>query len=64
LAYGSPDGYKISEKGKTLRHEAEDKTDAYFYNPWDYLSEGELGDLSKLLEKLKSTLEGLAPKDE
>jgi DNA-binding MarR family transcriptional regulator/DNA-binding HxlR family transcriptional regulator len=48
----SPKLYRLTERGFTLRQEIEDRTDAFFYAPWDCLSEEELAELKELLLQL------------
>lgn len=45
----SPKLYRLTERGFALRQEIEDRTDAFFYAPWDCLSEEELAELKELL---------------
>jgi DNA-binding MarR family transcriptional regulator/DNA-binding HxlR family transcriptional regulator len=48
----SPKLYRLTERGFALRQEIEDRTDAFFYAPWDCLSEEELAELKELLLQL------------
>ena len=54
--------YTITDAGKELRQEAEDRTDEYFARPFDTLSQAETEELKTLLEKLAEVLE--LPEDE
>jgi DNA-binding MarR family transcriptional regulator len=48
--------YRVTKQGQKLRQEAEDKTDEYFYAPWQRLSSREITDLRRLLRQLRDGL--------
>jgi hypothetical protein len=48
--------WKLTPSGETLRQSAEDKTDEYFYAPWDCLSAEDTQALETLLGKLSEEL--------
>lgn len=52
--------YRIVDKGRTAREEAEHLTDDYFYAPWQNLSENEIGELETLLYQLRDEAKALA----
>jgi hypothetical protein len=55
--------YVLSEAGKNLRQEAEDKTDEYFAIPFSTLTEDELKTLKGFMEKLADQLPPLEEPD-
>ena len=46
-----PGKYQVTGSGKTMRQEAEDLTDKYFFAAWDSLSESELQEIHTLTTK-------------
>ena len=56
LAKADSGTYALTRKGQALRQKAEEQTDQYFYAPWKVLSEGEVDELSSLLEQLRGGL--------
>jgi DNA-binding MarR family transcriptional regulator len=60
----TPDGYRVTEKGRALRQEAEDATDRYFFAPWACLSSDEKVQLHWLLTQLRNNLQALVESDE
>lgn len=52
--------HQVTERGRTLRQEAEEVTDRYFYAPWACLAEEEVAELRTLLACLR---DGLAQLD-
>ncbi len=50
------DCYAITDAGRSLRQEAEDTTDRYFYGPWSCLNEQEADELRKLLAGVRDGL--------
>ncbi|MCJ7624474.1 MAG: hypothetical protein MUO76_13300 [Anaerolineaceae bacterium] len=50
-------GFQVSEKGRKLREEAEEKTDHTFYDPWDVLKPDEQIRANDLLGLLKTKIE-------
>ncbi len=52
----APDGYRATDEGRTLRQEAEDATDRYYFAPWAALSDGERIQLHWLLTQLRNAL--------
>jgi hypothetical protein len=52
----SPGVYRITEKGRALREQAEQLTNEYFYNPWSVLTQAELDELYELLLNLREQL--------
>jgi len=54
------DTYKLTEKGKQVREEAEEATDRHFYVGWSALSDEELAQLEGLLARAKEGLEAAA----
>jgi predicted transcriptional regulator len=57
------DGYRITEKGRAVRQQAEEKTDHYFFAPWACLSDAEKIQLHDLLTRLKNNLQGMTEND-
>ena len=55
------DGYQATDKGQTLRQQAEDETDRIFFAPWACLNVRESVQLHGLLARLKDELQQLAP---
>jgi len=53
-------GYRVTQEGHTLRQEAEDATDRYFFAPWACLDVNEQNQLHDLLTRLKRGLDELA----
>lgn len=49
-------GYVVTERGTSLRQEAEATTDRYFYAPWACLSEDETAELRGLLARFREGL--------
>ncbi|HSM70728.1 MAG TPA: MarR family winged helix-turn-helix transcriptional regulator [Anaerolineales bacterium] len=47
--------YKITEKGRKIREDAEAATDANFFGPWEVLTDDEFSRLGELLDELKKT---------
>jgi hypothetical protein len=45
--------YRVTDRGATIRQQAETATDRYFYAPWSCLSEAETEELRGLLERLR-----------
>jgi ribosomal protein S19E (S16A) len=62
----SSEGYQLTDKGQSLRQEAEEQTDRYFFAPWAALNSGETAQVHHLLTRLRDSLQGLgeAAKDE
>ena len=48
--------YSVTGRGDTLRREAEDVTNRYFYAAWDWLTEAEIADLRDLLTRFCTAL--------
>lgn len=48
--------FRITEKGRELRQQAEQLTNEYFYAPWSVLIQAELDELYELLLKLRDQL--------
>lgn len=55
-----PGSYRLTGEGRTVRDEAERRTDDYFYAPWSYLDEGEVAEVRHLLLQLRDGLRRLA----
>ena len=55
------DAYQATDKGQTLRQQAEDETDRIFFAPWACLNVRESVQLHGLLARLKDELQQLAP---
>jgi hypothetical protein len=51
--------YALTEAGQTVRDNVEQKTDAYFYAAWDFLSESEFDELTGLMQQLHDTCQNL-----
>lgn len=49
------DVYRATATGRTLREQAEEQTDRYFYGPWNVLSVPEVDDLHELLSRLRDS---------
>ncbi len=58
------DGFRLTPKGKKIRQEAEDATNAIFFTPWETLSGDEKFRLRDLLIRMKLGLEALHPNTE
>jgi len=56
-------GYRITEKGRAVRQQAEEKTNAYFFAPWACLSAAEKIQLHNLLTQLKNNLQATTEND-
>ena len=56
----TPDGYRVTEKGRDLRQQAEEATDRYFFTPWACLESAEITQLDDLLTRLKNSLQEMA----
>jgi predicted transcriptional regulator len=54
------EGYQLTEKGKSLRQEAEEQTDDTFYAPWAVLSGFETAQVHTLLTRLRDKLQELS----
>ncbi|NIS81763.1 MAG: hypothetical protein GTO14_16495 [Anaerolineales bacterium] len=54
-------GYTVTEQGSTLRQEAEEATDRFYYDPWSALKKSERAEMEALLVKFK---EALTPPEE
>lgn len=52
----NPAAYRITEKGRVLREQAEQLSNEYFYTPWLVMTEAELDELYELLVKLREQL--------
>jgi hypothetical protein len=52
--------YRITEKGRTLRQQAEEATDRYFFAPWTSLNNVEIAQLHTLLTRLRDSLQTAA----
>ncbi|MBI9051087.1 MAG: hypothetical protein JEZ00_16820 [Anaerolineaceae bacterium] len=50
-------GLSLTQKGRSIREEAESLTDQYFFAPWSILSDQEMNRLGELLTTLAETLE-------
>jgi hypothetical protein len=48
--------YRVTERGRALRQEAEEATDRYFFAPWVCLNEDEVEELRTLLMRLRRGL--------
>jgi hypothetical protein len=48
--------FRITERGKAVRSEAEATTDRYFFAPWSALTPTEIGDLGELLAQVRDAL--------
>ena len=48
--------YALTRQGQALRQKAEQKTDEYFYGPWNCLADGEAEEMRVLLERLRAAL--------
>jgi hypothetical protein len=55
------DTWRVTRRGRALREEAEEATDAYFYAGWDTLDSTELELLGSLLAQLLAALREAAP---
>ena len=57
----SSDGgsYHVTEAGIAVADDVEAQTDAYFYAPWDTLSDGEYDELIRLMQKLGEKCQAL-----
>jgi hypothetical protein len=51
---GVPGKYQVTASGKSMRQEAEDLTDKYFFNAWNSLSESELQEIHTLTTKVQA----------
>jgi hypothetical protein len=58
------EGYRVTEKGRALRQEAEETTDRYYFTPWACLSTPERTQLYTLLTRLRDGLRELAKEPE
>ena len=58
------DGYQITAQGRTVRQQAEDATNHYFFAPWSGLSTSEIDQLGALLTRLRDRLQGMVETDE
>lgn len=54
---GAPKTYQLTQKGQTIREEAERLTNEYFYASWTCLMESEVVELDDLLVKLHQNLQ-------
>jgi len=54
------EGYQVTEGGQTLRQQAEEATDRYFFAPWVCLSVAENVQLHDLLTRLRNNLQEMA----
>jgi DNA-binding PadR family transcriptional regulator len=54
------DGYRITEKGRALRQQAEEATSSYFFAPWACLDSAEIVQLYALLTQLRNNLREMA----
>ncbi len=52
----TPTTYRITQKGRELREQAEKLTNEYFYAPWSILIQSELDELYELLFRLREQL--------
>jgi DNA-binding PadR family transcriptional regulator len=52
--------YRVTPAGKTVRDDAERRTDEYFYAPWSCLNDAEVTELRALLEEIKFGLQPVA----
>lgn len=50
---GEAGKYQVTESGTTMRQEAEDLTDKFFFAAWDSLSEGDLQEIHTLTTKVQ-----------
>jgi hypothetical protein len=48
--------YRLTDAGKTVRDQAEETTNRYFFAPWAALTEAEVGELRSLLTQLRAGL--------
>ena len=60
----TPDGYQVTDKGRTLRQQAEEVTDRYFFAPWACLSNVEKIQLHDLMTRLRNKLQEMTESDE
>jgi hypothetical protein len=51
--------YALTEAGQAVRDDVEQKTDAYFYAPWDVLNGDEFAELTGLMQQLHDTCQNL-----
>jgi predicted transcriptional regulator len=58
-----PDGYATTDKGKTIRLEAEETTNRIFFEPWSVLDDTEGTQFRGALIRMKIDLENLAEKE-
>jgi ribosomal protein S19E (S16A) len=56
----TPEGFRVTEKGQSVRQEAEDVTNRTFFEPWAVLDHAEQTRLRRLLIRLKIDLQDLA----
>ncbi|MBU1879013.1 MAG: hypothetical protein KJ734_08680, partial [Chloroflexi bacterium] len=54
------EGYQVTEQGRTVRQQAEDATNRYYFAPWAGLSHAEQMQLHDLLTRLRNDLRRLA----
>jgi len=55
-AAGRPDTFRLTEQGRSLREQAEQLTNEYFYVPWSVLVQDEIDELYELLIKVRDEL--------
>jgi len=60
---GKGDGFVVTEKGKNIRDEAEDATNANYFGAWKVLSDDEIARIGELLTALKETNLKLLPEE-
>jgi DNA-binding MarR family transcriptional regulator len=56
----SDNRYQVTETGRTIRAEVEQRTDAYFYGSWSVLGAGELEEVQGLLQQFQTRLQAMA----
>lgn len=59
-----PGNYRMTKPGNTIRQEAEDLTDQYFFSAWNQLSETNLQDLHTLTTKVQAYFTDRQPNQE
>ena len=53
--------YQLTEQGKTIRQEAEDATDQYFFAPWDTLTVDEIESIRNITTQIIDSLKAEQP---
>ena len=60
----TPEGYQLTDKGRTIRQQAEELTDRDFYAPWANLTGGEIAQVHRGLTQLRDNLQQLSEGEE